>query len=93
MENDSECPICNQENQKILQKLNNKRTLVSDEGFKSQIEKTTDGFGTIIDMLSRGEITVQKEKVRQKSGDGEDPFGIPGSILEFKTLSSRNYDS
>ena len=70
MENDAECPICNQENQKILQKINYQRNLVSDDSFKNQLEKSTDGFGTMIDMLSRGEIIVQRN-VERKSVDGQ----------------------
>ena len=72
MENEEECPICHQENQKILRKLNHQNSTISDEKFKVQVEKSTDGFSSMIDMLSRGEINIQKiEKKKQKD---ENPF-------------------
>ena len=73
MENDAECPICNQENQKILQKINFHQNTLSDDNFKNQLEKSTDGFGTMIDMLSRGEIIIQKSE-KKKSPEPTDPF-------------------
>ena len=74
MENDAECPTCAQENQKILQKINFKKNLMGEDAFKGQLEKSTDGFGTMIDMLSRGEIVVQDKSTKKPSTAQEDLF-------------------
>ena len=65
--NDPQCPVCLDENKRILAKVNSKTKVISDEEFNQQLNRTSDGFSTMIDMLSRGEILIPPRKKTDNS--------------------------
>lgn len=78
MENDRECPICYQENQKILSKIRQPDKLLTQDEFSRQLSRSSDGFSSMIDMLSRGEILVQPDpKIKTAESGDEMTDAIP----------------
>lgn len=87
--NDPQCPVCLDENKRILAKVNSKTKVISDEEFNQQLNRTSDGFSTMIDMLSRGEILIPPRKKTDNSD--QSVFGSPSIPVppSKKLLASR----
>ena len=79
-ENEKECPVCEKENKKVLSKLNRAEKQITPDQFTQQLSRSSDGFSTMIDMLSRGEISLfQPEKSAEPEPDEDFSFGLPDS--------------
>lgn len=64
IDQDADCPLCAQQNRQLLSKLNLSGKEISDDQFLSQVSRSADSFGTIIDMLARGEIITNRKKTK-----------------------------
>ena len=97
-ENEKECPVCEKENKKVLSKLNRAEKQITPEQFSQQLSRSSDGFSTMIDMLSRGEISLfQPEKPAEPEPDDDFSFGLadskaspsPRPVASNKLLANR----
>ena len=86
IDQDGECPICAQQNRQVLQSLKlPEQSEVSDEKFLGQVGKSSDSFGTIIDMLARGEIITHRKKSERPSEN----FETEAKPVSNKLLANR----
>ena len=92
MENEKECPICQKENQKVLSKFNRSEKQLSEQAFSQQLSRASDGFSTMIDMLSRGEISLYQPKKVEPEEPDEFAFETresPRPVASNKLLANR----
>ncbi len=83
IDQDGECPICAQQNRQVLQALKlPEQSRVSEEKFLGQVGKSSDSFGTIIEMLARGEIITHRKKSERSSENFEtEPKPVSNKLL------------
>merc|ERR1711892_839406 len=68
-ESEKECPVCEKENAKILGRLNRPEKQLNAAQFGQRLTHASDGFSAMIDMLSRGEISLF-----QPTKEPEEPY-------------------